>query len=195
MAMRNPREVMPSPGPCDGRLSPWADTVVGGPGWQATTQSRRLAVAVAAAISGATVYSHGKGQWQARIPCAVLMVVVIDAGADALRCHLGPHPDSSVFALAFAPWPAATVLNCPAAALPAQGRLSVREVRVITRMGRTVRYMLPEFTTPLTRPQQQGAFGAGALAVQAKFGTGTVEPAEFGRSYLRRRPLARVELL
>ena len=87
-------------------------------------------------------------KWQARMPHAVLMVVVIDAGADALRCHLSAHPDSGVFALAFAPWPAATVLKCPLAALPAKGRLSVRDVRVITRMGRTVRYLVPEFTTP-----------------------------------------------
>jgi hypothetical protein len=31
-------------------------------------------------------------------------------------------------------------------AFPAQGRLSVRDVRVTTRMGRTVRYLIPEFT-------------------------------------------------
>ena len=148
MATRNPGEAMSSPSPYDGRLSPWADAVAGGPGWRVTTHSRGLAVAVAAAISGATVHSHGKGQWQARMPHAVLMVVVIDASADALRCHLSAHPDSGVFALAFAPWPAATVLKCPLAALPAKGRLSVRDVRVITRMGRTVRYLVPEFTTP-----------------------------------------------
>jgi hypothetical protein len=33
-------------------------------------------------------------------------------------------------------------------ALPAQGRLSVREVRLTTRMGRTVRYLIPTLTTP-----------------------------------------------
>jgi hypothetical protein len=147
MATRDPRQAMPSPGPYDGRLSPRADTVAGGPGWQVTTHSRRLAVAVAAAIFGATVHFHGKGQWQVRIPHAVLMVVIIDADADALRCHLSPHPDSSVFSLAFAPWPTATVLKRPLAALPAQGRLSVRDVHVTTRMGRTVRYLIPEFTT------------------------------------------------
>jgi hypothetical protein len=147
MAMRNPREVMPSPGPCDGRLSPWADPVAGGPGWRVTTLSRRLAVAVAAAVSGATVHPHESGQWQARMPHAVLMVVAIDADADTLRCRLSAHPDSGVLALAFAPWPTATVLKCPLAALPTQGRLSVRDVRVMTRMGRTVRYLIPEFTT------------------------------------------------
>jgi hypothetical protein len=74
--------------------------------------------------------------------------VVIDAGAGALRCQLSAHPDAGVFALVFAPWPAATVLKCQLAVLPAQGRLSVRDVRVITRMGRTVRYLVPEFATP-----------------------------------------------
>ena len=144
----NQREVMSAPGPCDGRLSPWADPVTDAPRWQITTGSRRLAVAVAATIPGATVHPHQKGQWQARIPQAVLMVVVIDADVGALRCHLSARADSGVFVLAFAPWPAATVLKCPPAALPARGRLSVRDVRVITRMGRTVRYLVPEFTTP-----------------------------------------------
>ncbi len=147
MATRNSRDVMPSPGTPDGRLSPWSDPVAGATGWRVTTRSRRLAVAVAAAMSGATVHSHEKG-WQARMPYAVLMVVVIDANADALRCQLSAHTDSGVFALAFAPWSAPTVLKCPLAALPVQGRLSVRDVRVITRMGRTVRYLIPEFTTP-----------------------------------------------
>jgi hypothetical protein len=148
MSARNQPEVMAAPGPCDGRLSPWADAVTDAPGWQITTRSRRLAVALATTIPGATVHPHEKGEWQARIPQAVLKVMVIDTGADALRCHLSPHPDSGVFTLAFAPWSAATVLKCPAAALPAQGQLSVRDVLVITRMGRTVRYLVPEFTTP-----------------------------------------------
>ena len=60
------------------------------------------------------------------------MVVVMDAvRADALRCHLSAQPAYGVFALAFAPWPTTTVLKCPLAALPAQDRLSVRDVRVI----------------------------------------------------------------
>jgi hypothetical protein len=148
MPGRNQPEVLSASGPCDGRLSPGADAVTGTPGWQITARSRRLAVALTTTIPGATVHPHEKGEWQARIPQAVLMVVVIDAGADALRCHLSAHPDAGVFALAFAPWPTAAVLKCPLAALPAQERLSVRDVRVITRMGRTVRYLIPEFTTP-----------------------------------------------
>ena len=74
------------------------------------------------------------------------MVVVIGADTGALRCHLSARPHYGVFVLAFAPWPVTTVLKCPLAALPAQGRLSVRDVRVITRMGRTVRYLVPVFT-------------------------------------------------
>ena len=148
MPAHNQREAMPASGPCDGRLSPRADAVIDAPGWQLTTRSCRLAVAVTTTIPGATVHPHEKGESQARIPQAVLRVVVIEAGASALRCHLSAHPDAGVLALAFAPWPAATVLKCPPAALPTQGRLSVRDVQVITRMGRTMRYLVPEFTTP-----------------------------------------------
>ncbi len=146
MPARTHREEMPAPGPHDGRLSPWADAATDAPGWQIMTRSRGLAAAVAAATSGGTVHCHGKGEWQARLSHAVLMVVVIDAGADALRCSLSALPSCGVFVLAFAPWPAATVLKCPLTALPALGRLSVRDVRVITRMGRTVRYLVPAFT-------------------------------------------------
>jgi hypothetical protein len=148
MATRNQRDVMPASGPCDGRLSPWADAATDTPGWQITTRSRRLAVAVTTTIPGASAQFHKKGEWQARIPQAVLMVVVIDADADALQCRLSASPGYGVFVLTFAPWSAAAVLKCPPTALPAQGRLSVRDVRIITRMGRTVRYLVPEFTTP-----------------------------------------------
>jgi hypothetical protein len=134
-----------APDPRGGRLSPWADAAADAPGWQITTRSRRLAVAVAATLSGRTVHCHEKGEWQARIPHAVLLVVVIAADAGTLQCHLSAHPHYGVFVLAFAPWPVATVLKCPLAALPAQGQLSVRDVRVITRMGRTVRYLVPAF--------------------------------------------------
>ena len=140
------RDVMPARNPYDGRLSPWADAATDAPGWQITTPSRRLAVAVAATVPSGTVHRHAKGEWQAHIPQAVVMVVAIDADADALWCRLSALPDSGVFVLAFAPWPAATVLKFPLTALPAPGRLSVRDVRVTTRMGRTVRYLIPAFT-------------------------------------------------
>jgi hypothetical protein len=128
-----------------GRLSPWAgttDTL----GWQVTTRSRRLAVAVATTIPGGTVHFRTKGEWQARLPQAALMVTLTAADTDTLWCRLDTQPDSGVYALAFTPWPAATVLKCPLTALPASGRLSVRDVRVTTRMGRTVRFLIPTFT-------------------------------------------------
>ena len=146
MPARNPRDGMPARHPYDGRLSPWADAAADAPGWQITTRSRRLALAVATTLSGRTVHCHGQGEWHARIPQAVLMVVVIGADTGALRCHLSAQPHYGVFVLAFAPWPVTSVLKCPLAALTAQGQLSVRDVRVITRMGRTVRYLVPAFT-------------------------------------------------
>ena len=134
--------------PHDGRLSPWADPVTGAPGWQITTGSRRLALAVATVIPGGTVRCHGTGDWRARLPDAVLTVTALDADAGVLRCHLSVQPSLGALTLAFAPWPATLVLKCPLTALPAQGQLSVRDVRLTTRMGRTVRYLIPAFTTP-----------------------------------------------
>jgi hypothetical protein len=130
-----------------GRLSPWAGTT-GMLGWQVTTRSRRLAVAAATTIPGGTVHFHTTGEWQARLPQAVLMVTLIAADTDTLWCRLDTQPDFGVYDLAFTPWSAATVLKCPLTALPAPGRLSVRDVRVATRMGRTVRFLIPVFTAP-----------------------------------------------
>ena len=132
--------------PCDGRLSPWADPVTDAPGWQITTPSRRLAVA--ATVSGGIVCSGEKAEWQARLPEAVLAVVAIGADAGTLWCRLSAQPSLGLFTLTFAPWPTARVLRCPLTALPAHGRLSVYDVRLTTRMGRTVRYLVPAFTTP-----------------------------------------------
>ena len=134
--------------PRDGHLSPWAAPVTGEPGWQITTPSRRLAVAVATILASGTVHPHEKGEWQARLPEAVLKVAVTGAGNGTLWCRLSARPSLGMFTLTFAPWPAALVLRCPLTALPAQGRLSVRDVRLTTRMGRTVRYLIPAFTTP-----------------------------------------------
>ncbi len=129
----------------DRSLSPWAAPVTGTPGWQISTPSRRLAKAVAT-LAGGTVHRHQNGQWQARLPDAALAVVALDADAATLRCRLSARPSLGVFTLTFTPWPAALVLRCPLTALPAEGRLSVRDVRVTTRMGRTVRYLIPTFT-------------------------------------------------
>ena len=137
---------MPARNPDAGRLSPWADAATDTPGWQITTRSRRLAVAVATTIPGGTVHSRTKGEWQARIPQAVLMVTLIAADTGTLWCRLDTQPDSGVYTLTFSPWSAATVLKCPLMTLPAPGRLSVRDVRVTTRMGRTVRFLIPAFT-------------------------------------------------
>ena len=99
----------------DGRLSPWAAPVPDAPGWQITTRSRCLAVAVATTLSGGTVHSHEKGEWQARLPEAVLTVVALGADAGTLRCRLSAQPSLGVFTLTFAPWPAALglALNWP----------------------------------------------------------------------------------
>jgi len=128
-----------------GRLAPRADPVTGALGWQVLTVSRSAAVAVAA-VSGGTVHPLGKGEWQARIPETAIAVTVTAAGSGRLWCRLASRPDSGVFTAAIAPWTVATVLKCPVTALPARGKLSVRDVRVTTRMGRTVRYLVPEFT-------------------------------------------------
>jgi hypothetical protein len=52
MPARNRRDALPARHPCDGRLSPWADAAACAPGWQITTASRRLAVAVATTVAG-----------------------------------------------------------------------------------------------------------------------------------------------
>jgi hypothetical protein len=127
-----------------GCLSPWAAPVTGALGWQVTTSSRRLAAAVAA-LSGGKAHPRGKGQWRAAIPQTAVPVVVTDADSKTLSCRLACQPDSGFLTLAFAPWTPATVLKCPVTALPARGTLSVRDVRITTRMGRTVRYLVPEF--------------------------------------------------
>jgi hypothetical protein len=132
----------------NGRLAPWADPVTGALGWQAATPSRRLAALVAETESAAAVSAHEKGEWQVHIPKAALTVTVMKADTAALHCTLSIHPHPEVFILAFAPWPAATVLKCPVTALPARGTLSVRDVRMTTRMGRIVRYLVPEFIPP-----------------------------------------------
>ena len=128
---------------CGGRLSPWADPVSGALGWQVLTASRCLALAMAG--GSGTVRSHGDGEWHARIPEPALTVAVTSADDSALWCRPGNLPDSCALTVAFAPWTPATVLKCPVTALPARGTLSVRDVRMTTRMGRTVRYLVPQF--------------------------------------------------
>lgn len=83
-----------------------------------------------------------------RIPQAVITVTILNADADALQCSVRILPHPGLFNLAFAPWPADMVVKCPPAALPASGILSVRDLRITTRMGRIVRYLVPEFRPP-----------------------------------------------
>lgn len=138
----------------DGCLSPWAGLATGEPGWQITTRARRLAVAVAT-VCGGTVHGHEKGEWHARITQPVLTVVVTGAGAGTLWCRLGVTPESGVFAVAFAHWQAAIVVEHPLTGFPAPGQLSVRDFRLTTRMHRTVRYLIPVFTPGTSKPAPQ----------------------------------------
>ena len=131
-----------------GRLAPWADPVTGALGWQLTTPSRRLTALVAETEPEGTIFAHEKGEWQVHIQKAVLTVTVVNADTAAKHCTIRIRPHSELFILAFAPWPAATVLKCPVTALPARGTLSVRDIRMKTRMGRIVRYLVPEFIPP-----------------------------------------------
>jgi hypothetical protein len=129
---------------CESNLISTSDPFTGAPRWQVITRSRQVAITVAA-VSRGTARRHGKGEWQASIPQAFLLVIVTNADAGTLWCRLSARPSAGVFSMVFAPWSASAVLGCPVPAFPARGRLSVRDVRVTTRMGRTVRYVVPEF--------------------------------------------------
>jgi len=92
------------------------------------------------------MHPREKGQqWHALIPETSIPVLVTGADSGALSCRLASRPDSGILTVAIAPWTTATVLKYPVAALPAHGTLSARDVRMTTRMGRTVRYLVPEF--------------------------------------------------
>jgi hypothetical protein len=135
-------------GPCTctpGQLAPRAEPVTDTLGWQVTTPSHRLAALIAETIPAGKISAHEKRKWQVHIPQAVLAVTVINAGTTELQCTVDISPSSGVFTLEFTPWSTATVLKCPVTALPACGMLSVRDVRMTTRMGRIVRYLVPEF--------------------------------------------------
>lgn len=120
---------------------PWAGPPARIPGWLAITESRKTAVAVAG-IAGGTVTSEREGQWQARIPHAAIEVTAVRADAETLRCRLG----TGIFILEFTPWPQSAVIPVPPDDMPATGKLTVRAVLMTTRMRRTVRFLVPEFT-------------------------------------------------
>jgi hypothetical protein len=94
-----------------------------------------------------TVRPHDDGEWHARIPEPTALTVTVTGADDGvLWCRPANLPDSVTLTVIIAPWTPATVLKCPVTALPARGTLSVRDVRITTRMGRTVRYLVPQFT-------------------------------------------------
>jgi hypothetical protein len=131
---------IPAPAP-NGHLTPAT-----GPAWDITTTARRHAAAITAAIPDATVSRAGQGQWRTRIPRQSLTVTATHADADALTVTLDEAPAAGPIALTFHPWTAADVMPLLPAELPARGRLSIRDIRISTLMGRTVRYLIPAFT-------------------------------------------------
>jgi hypothetical protein len=128
------------------RLTPAADPD-GSPAWDITALSRRHAEQIAAAVPAATARRTGPRHWTARIPGPALAVTATAADADTLTVTLDDAPAAGPVALKFRPWTAADVMPLPPPELPAAGHLTVRDIRIATLMGRTVRYLIPAFTT------------------------------------------------
>ena len=126
----------------NGRLAPWADPATEMPGWQLTTASREIAEK----FSAEKMLTNEESEWMARVAQSDLTVTIVKADIAAFKCTLTVYPIPGQITLEFAPWPAAVVLKCSPADLPATGTLAARDVRVTTRMGRIVRYLIPEFT-------------------------------------------------
>lgn len=134
----------PRPAPRS-RLTPAADPGTG-PAWDITTPTRRQARAITAAIPGTTTRQTAPGQWQARIPKPTLAVTATAADAETLTITLDDAPEAGPLTLTFHPWHAADVIPSQLPELPAPGRLTNRDIRTTTLMGRTVRYLIPAFT-------------------------------------------------
>ena len=126
----------------NGRLTPWADPATEMPGWQLTTASREIAEK----FSAEKILTRKEGEWTACVTQSALTVTIVRADTIAFKCALTILSIPGEITLEFAPWPTAVVLKCSPAALPATGTLSARDIRVTTRMGRTIRYLIPEFT-------------------------------------------------
>lgn len=150
MTARPAPPATPAPAP-PASLTPAADPAAG-PAWDITTPSRHQAAAIAAAIPGTTTRRAGPGQWHARIPRPALAVTATATDAATLTVRLDDAPAAGVLTLTFHPWTAADVLPIPPPELPASGRLVTRDIRISTLMGRTVRYLIPAFTTTGPRP-------------------------------------------
>src|SRR2546428_298254 len=116
-----------------------AVTAERGSACQAGEPGRRVAAAVRAPRRELPRGDIEDGGQPLDFPGGETPLLATRGDADTLLCRLIIQADLGVFTLAFAPWPAALVLRCPLTALPAQRRLSVRDVRLTTRMGRTVR--------------------------------------------------------
>jgi hypothetical protein len=117
-----------------------------GPAWDITT-TRRHAQAIAAAIPGTTTRRAGPRQWTARVPRPALAVTATAADARTLTVTLDDAPQAGPIALTFHPWTAEDVMPLLPPALPSAGRITIRDIRIHTLMGRTVRYLIPAFTT------------------------------------------------
>jgi hypothetical protein len=129
------------------RTSPQPATLTPAPGpaWHITT-TRTRAAAIAAAIPATTTRRTGPGQHQARIPGPAIAVTLIHAGEQALTLTLDDAPDAGPLTLVLQSWTAADIMRPPPAQLPAPGHLIIRDIRIQTQMGRTVRYLIPAFT-------------------------------------------------
>jgi hypothetical protein len=135
----------PAPAP-NGHLTP-ATGPATGPAWDITTTARRRAAAIAAAIPGTTVNRTGPGQWRTRIPRPALAVTATRADAATLTVTLDDAPAAGPVTLTFRPWTAADVMPPVPIELPAPGHLTIRDIRISTLMDRTIRYLMPAFTT------------------------------------------------
>ena len=139
-----------------GQLTPTASPATG-PAWEATTTSPGHAQAIAAAIPGTTTERTGPAQWTARIPRPTLAITATAADDAGLTCQLDDAPGTSPLTLPFDPWTAAEIITGPAQ-FPAPGRLTIRDIRLSTRMGRNIRYLIPAFT-PTERRKTPGQKG------------------------------------
>jgi hypothetical protein len=135
--------------PPDRRQQPAALTPAApatGPVWDITT-SRRRAQAIAAAIPSTTTSRTPAGQWTARIPRPALTVTALAVTAEGLKATLDDAPDAGPLTLTFHPWTPADIMPDDPPELPAPGQLTIRVIIIRTRMDRTIRYLIPAFTT------------------------------------------------
>jgi hypothetical protein len=132
--------------PTAARITPAADPGTG-PAWDITPLTRSRAGQITASIPAATARRTGPRHWTARILRPALAVTATTADASALTLTLDDAPAAGPLTLTFHPWTADDVMPLPPPELPAPGHLTIRDIRISTLMGRTVRYLIPAFTT------------------------------------------------